>query len=87
METTWRVISREGEGVKWGKKVQAIRSINGRYKMDRGRVRIVQEMEKPKTFYARTTHGQELRAVENAGGRGGTGRRGIKGRKKMEQLY
>ena len=32
-------------------KVQGIRSINGRYKIDRGRVRIIQEMEKPKNLY------------------------------------
>ena len=32
-------------------KVQGIRSINGRYKIDRGRLRIVQEMEKPKNLY------------------------------------
>ena len=40
MEITWRVISREEE---WGDggKVQGIRSINGRYKIDRGRLRIV----------------------------------------------
>ena len=30
-------------------KVQGIRSINGRYKVDRGRLRIVWEMEKPRT--------------------------------------
>ena len=34
-----------------GKKVQGIRSINGRYKIDRGRLRIVWEMEKPKNMY------------------------------------
>ena len=34
-----------------GRKVQGIRSINGRYKIDRGRVRIVYEMEKPKNLY------------------------------------
>ena len=32
-------------------KVQGIRSINGWYKIDRGRSRIVWEMEKPKHFY------------------------------------
>ena len=32
-------------------KVQGIRSINGRYKTDRGRLRIVWEMEKPETLY------------------------------------
>ena len=30
-----------GEGVRMGEKVQGIRSINGRYKIDRGRLRIV----------------------------------------------
>ena len=33
--------SREGEGGIVGEKVQRIRSINGRYKIDRGRLRIV----------------------------------------------
>ena len=39
MEITWRVISREMEG--WGmeEKVQGIRSINGRYRVDRERLR------------------------------------------------
>ena len=36
-------------GESWGK-VQGIRSINGRYKIDRGRVRIIWEMEKPKNL-------------------------------------
>ena len=34
----------------WVEKVQGIRSIIGRYKIDRGRLRIVQEMEKPKNL-------------------------------------
>ena len=34
-----------------GEKVQGITSINGRYKIDRGRLRIVWEMEKPKNLY------------------------------------
>ena len=34
-----------------GEKVQRISSITGRYKMDRGRLRIVCEMEKPKNLY------------------------------------
>ena len=34
-----------------GEKVQGLRSINGRYKIDRGRLRIVWEMEKSKNFY------------------------------------
>ena len=42
------------QGVGWGRveeKVQGIRSINGRHKIDRGRLRIVYEMEKPKNLY------------------------------------
>ena len=46
------------KGYQWGRermggKVQAIRSINGRYKIDKGRLRIVWEMEKPKNLYVR----------------------------------
>ena len=41
-------ISREGKGVEWGKRIS---SINGRYKIDSGRLRIVWEMEKPKNLY------------------------------------
>ena len=40
MEITWNVISRMGRERK-GEKVQGIRSINGRYKIGRGRLRIV----------------------------------------------
>ena len=36
---------------KMGEKEQGIRSINGRYRIDRGRLRIVWEMEKPKNLY------------------------------------
>ena len=32
-------------------KVQGIRTINGRYKIDRGRLRMVWEMEKPKNLH------------------------------------
>ena len=32
-------------------KIQGIRSINGRYKIDRGWLRIVLGMEKPKNLY------------------------------------
>ena len=40
-----------GEGVgRMGEKVQGIRSINGRYKIDRGRLRKVWETEKPKNL-------------------------------------
>ena len=48
METTGSVFS--GEGGRTGEKVQGIRSINGRYKIDRGRL-TVWEMEKPKNLY------------------------------------
>ena len=40
----------KGRGEMVGK-VQGIRSINGGYKIDRGRLRIVQEMEKPKNLH------------------------------------
>ena len=50
MEITCRIISRAGEG-QMGEKVQGIRSINGRYKIDRGRLRTVCEMEKPQNLY------------------------------------
>ena len=42
-----------GEEKEWGRNVQVIRSINGRYKIDRGRLRIEWEMEKPKNLYVR----------------------------------
>ena len=38
-------------GGRMGEKVQGIRSIIGRYKIDRGRLRIVWEMEKPKNLH------------------------------------
>ena len=42
----------QGEGVgRMREKVQGIRSINGMYKIDRGRLRIVWEMEKPKNLH------------------------------------
>ena len=41
-----RVIIRVGKG-EW-ERVQGISSINGRYKIDRGRLKIVWEIEKPK---------------------------------------
>ena len=37
-----------------GKKVQGLRSINGRYKIDTGKLGIVWEMEKPKNLHVRT---------------------------------
>ena len=44
MDIIWRVFRGEEEGRNRGQKVQGIRSINGRYKMDKGRLRIVKEM-------------------------------------------
>ena len=38
-------------GGRMGEKVQEIRSINGSYKIDRKRLRIVLELEKPKNLY------------------------------------
>ena len=40
-----------GGGERMGEKIQGIRSINGRYKINRGRLRIVWEMEKPKNLH------------------------------------
>ena len=42
---------RGGPGGRMGEKVQGTSSINTRYKVERGRLRIVQEMEKPKNLY------------------------------------
>ena len=82
MEITRRVILRRG-GEKMGDKVQDLRSINGRYKIDRGRLRIVEEMEKPKNLYV-----QPMDMSQGGGMMVGRGCRveGNKGEKKMEQL-
>ena len=40
-----------GGGRRMGKKVQGIISISGWYKIDRGKLKIVQEMQKPKNLY------------------------------------
>ena len=40
-----------GGGGRTGETVQGIRNLSGRYKRDRGRLRIVLEMEKPKNLY------------------------------------
>ena len=45
------VCQQEERGGRMVEKVQGIRSINGRYKIDRGRLRIVCEVEKPKNLY------------------------------------
>ena len=48
------------EGYQWGggrgrmgEKIQGLRSIIGRYKINRGRLRTVQKMEKPEKLYVR----------------------------------
>ena len=48
MEIMCRVIS---EGRRMEEKIQGLRSVSGRYKIDRGNLRIVWEMEKPKNLY------------------------------------
>ena len=55
IKDTWTITmgdgNRGGLGRRMGIKVQGIRGINGRYKIDQGRIRIVWEMEKPKNLY------------------------------------
>ena len=41
MDITGRVISGERKWWRMGEKVQGIKNINGRYKIDRGRLRII----------------------------------------------
>ena len=55
MEITQRVISGEAKEGEWGKRYKGKKSINRRYKIDRGRLRIVWEMEKPKNLHVRPT--------------------------------
>ena len=62
---------------KMGEKVQGIRSINGRYKIHRGRLIIMGNGE-AKELTCRN-HGHELRGWNVGGSRGGAGQRGIKG--------
>ena len=50
MEITWRVISGKGGG-RMGEKVQGIRTIIGRYKIDRERLRINLGNGEAKTLY------------------------------------
>ena len=38
-----------------GEKVQGMKSINGRYKIDKGKLRIIWEMEKTKNLYDQWT--------------------------------
>ena len=77
MEITCRVISGEGWGEN-GEKVQRIRSINGRYKIEGEIKNIIGNGEARELIC--TTLGHELRG-RNAGGRGCAGQKGIKGGK------
>ena len=73
MEITWRVISRKGKEGEWGK-IQGIRSINGRNKIDEGMVRTAQEIEKPKNIYIwlpDMNQGRGDAGVNKVPGRGG----------------
>ena len=65
-----------------GEKVQGIRGINGRCKIDRGRLRIAWEMEKPKYLYVQPMDMNEGGGVIVGGW--GIRQRGIKGRKKWD---
>ena len=53
MEITCRVISGEGERGT-GEKAQAIRSINGSNRIERGRLRVAWEIENPKILYVQS---------------------------------
>ena len=59
-------------------KVQGIRSINGRYKIDSGRVRIVWEMEKPKNLYVPPMDMTEGQGMMVGGGCKAEGNKGEK---------
>ena len=72
---------RGGRGGRMGEKVQGIRGTIGRHKIDRGRLRIVQEMEKPKNLYVQSVD----ISWGNDVGMGGAGQKGIKVRKIMGQ--
>ena len=63
----------------WGEKVQGIRSIIGRYKIDKGEVKNSIGNGEAKELIC-TTYGHELRGG-NTGRKRGKGWRGIKGRK------
>ena len=54
MEITWKVTVGRGRG-REGEKVPGISSINGRYKIDKGKLRIIWEMEKTKNLYDQWT--------------------------------
>ena len=60
-----------GDEGEWGEKVQGIRSIIGRYKIDKGEVKNSIGNEEAKELVC-TTHGHELRA-------GNTGKKEVQG--------
>ena len=60
MKIIWRVINGEREGVNEGGKVQGIRIIIGRHKIDRGRLRILSIGNGEAKELICTTHGHEL---------------------------
>ena len=57
-------------------KVQGLKSINGRYKIDTGMLRTVKEMEKPKNLCAQPI---VMNLKGNCWREGGTGNSGAKG--------
>ena len=61
-----------------GEKEQGIRSINGRYKIDRRRLRVVWEMEKPKNLYDPWTWTKVGQCLCDGGVKGGGEERGRK---------
>ena len=71
-----------GRGGRMGEKLQGIRSINGRYIIDRVEGKNSMGNGEANELIC-TTHGHEVR-WKNAGGRQGTGQRGINGRKKLD---
>ena len=68
-----------------GEKLQGIRSINWQVQNRQGEVKNSMGNGKAKELICRT-HGHEL-SWGNTGGREGTGWSGIKGRKKIGELY
>ena len=73
------VYQRGGRRGRMGEKVQGIRSITGRYKIDMGRLRIVREMEKPKNLYVQPKDMNKGGAMLVGGGvQGGGEKRGEK---------
>ena len=66
-----------------GKKIQGIRTINVRYKIDKGRLRIVWETEKPKNLYVQP---MDMNQVGECWWEGWCRAKGNKGKNKMGQL-